>query len=690
MTYLSVDKLSKNYGLKVLFENLTFGIQKGEKMALIAPNGTGKSTLLRILAGQETPDRGQVMTRNGIRIAFLEQEPTLQPELTISGYISSSTSSEAARIAIAYEKAVHDQAENFNEVTAAAYEKASAAMDAAGAWDFEQRLTQILGKLNIHDLDQPISTLSGGEKKRVALAFALIDEPDLLILDEPTNHLDVEMIEWLEGYLTRSTMTLLMVTHDRYFLDRVCNQILELSEGVLYHHRGNYSYYLEKRAEREEVFATEVAKAGQLLKKELDWMRRQPKARTTKSKSRIASFYETEKKASSRKPDAEMRLEVTMSRMGNKILELERVSKSWGEKVMLRDFSYTFSKGERIGVIGPNGVGKSTFLKLLTGEEAPDAGKIDTGTTIVFGHYRQQHKPLPEDVRVIDVIKEVAEVITLSDGSRITASQFLEHFMFPGAVQYAPVAKLSGGERRRLALMMVLVQNPNFLILDEPTNDLDLVTLGKLEEFLLGFGGCLIVVSHDRFFMDRLVQHYFAFEGDGKIRDFNGTYLEYRELMEELEEEVRGKGAASGNRSADSGAGGSGGRTGTSGAGGAGSSASSGSAASGNGKSGGGLGNSPASGSAGTKSGSPSGAAGKGAAASPSAGPKLSFNERKEFNKLEQEIARLEVRKSEIEAQLSGGTLPYEELQRLSAAYAQLSDETDEKTLRWLELAERA
>jgi ATP-binding cassette subfamily F protein uup len=652
MTYLSVDKLSKNYGLKVLFENLTFGIQKGEKMALIAPNGTGKSTLLRILAGQETPDRGEVMTRNGIRIAFLDQEPALQPELTISGYISSGTS-EAARIAIAYEKAVHDQAENFNDTTAAAYEKASAAMDAAGAWDYEQRLAQILGKLNIHDLDQPISTLSGGEKKRVALAFALLDEPDLLILDEPTNHLDVEMIEWLETYLTRSTMTLLMVTHDRYFLDRVCNQILELSEGVLYHHRGNYSYYLEKRAEREEVFATEVAKAGQLLKKELDWMRRQPKARTTKSKSRIASFYETEKKASSRKPDAEMRLEVTMSRMGNKILELEKVSKAWGDKVVLRDFSYTFSKGERIGIIGPNGVGKSTFLKLLNGEVAPDSGKIDTGTTIVFGHYRQQHKPLPEDVRVIDVIKEVAEVITLSDGSRITASQFLEHFMFPGAVQYAPVAKLSGGERRRLALMMVLVQNPNFLILDEPTNDLDLVTLGKLEEFLLGFGGCLIVVSHDRFFMDRLVQHYFAFEGDGKIRDFNGTYMEYRELQEELEEESRRQASEvrAGAR-ADSSAAGTG----------------KGAAVTGKGAA----------------------VTGKGAAASPSAGPKLTDNERKEFSKLEQEIAKIEIKKSEIEAQLSSGALPYDQLQQLSADYARLSGEADEKTLRWLELAERA
>jgi ATP-binding cassette subfamily F protein uup len=669
MTYLSVDKLSKNYGLKVLFENLTFGLQKGDKTALIAPNGTGKSTLMRIIAGEETPDSGEVMVRNGIRIGFLPQEPELNPNLTISGYISGGNS-DLARVALAYEKAVTEQSLEYNDQTAAAFERATEAMDAANAWDFEQRLEQILGKLNIHDLEQSISTLSGGERKRVALAFVLLEEPDVLILDEPTNHLDVEMIEWLEAFLSRSTMTLLMVTHDRYFLDRVCNSILEMSDGTLYHHKGNYGYYLEKRAEREEVFATEVAKAGQLFKKELDWMRRQPKARTTKSKSRIDAFYETEKKAKGKKDEGEVRLEVNMARMGNKILELEGVSKSFGEKVILDGFEYTFSKGERIGIIGKNGVGKSTFLKILTGEEPIDSGKIDTGTTIVFGHYRQQHKSLPENMRVIDVIKEVAEVIQLADGSRISVTQFLEHFMFPAAMQYAPVSKLSGGERRRLALMMVLIKNPNFLILDEPTNDLDLMTLNKLEDFLLGFGGCLILVSHDRFFMDKLVQHYFAFEGDGKIRDFNGRYTEYREMIAE-EEAARKLGSGSGIGRGDGGSLNSGG---------VGAKAGGGVAVGGTG---GGVGTGRASGvAAGATSGKP-------AEKSPEL-PKLSFKERKEFSKLEADIAKLEEEKVEIEAIMSAGELALDALKKKSQQYAELTEILEEKTLIWLEMAERA
>lgn len=688
MTYLSVDKLSKNYGLKTLFENLTFGLQKGDKTALIAPNGTGKSTLMRILAGQETPDSGEVMVRNGVRIGFLPQEPELDPHLTIRQFIASGHS-ELARIALAYEEAVTNQSLEYNDQTAAAFERATAAMDAAQAWDFEQRLVQILGKLNINDLEQSIATLSGGERKRVALAFVLLEEPDVLILDEPTNHLDVEMIEWLEALLTRSAMTLFMVTHDRYFLDRVCNSILELSDGTLYHHKGNYAYYLEKRAEREEVFATETAKAGQLFKKELEWMRRQPKARTTKSKSRIEAFYETEKKAKGKKEDGEVRLEVNMTRMGNKILELTGVSKSFGDKTILRNFEYTFSKGERIGIIGKNGVGKSTFLKILTGESPVDSGTIDTGTTIVFGHYRQQHEPLPENMRVIDVIKEVAEVIQLADGSRISVTQFLEHFMFPAAMQYAPVAKLSGGERRRLALMMVLIKNPNFLILDEPTNDLDLVTLNRLEEFLLGFGGCLILVSHDRFFMDKLVQHYFAFEGDGVIRDFNGRYTEYRELLLEEEAarkeqvELGKKGSAGGaGKGAGSGLGrGDGGLvSGGDAAGGASRSGGSGGAVSG---ADGGM-------EAGRVSGAGAGAASSKGNEKSSEMPKLSFKERKEFSKLEGEIAKLEGEKAEIEAALSAGNLHLDVLKQKSERYAELMATLDEKTLLWLEMAERA
>jgi ABC transport system ATP-binding/permease protein len=650
MTYLSVEKLSKNYGLKILFEGLTFGLQKGDKTALIAPNGTGKSTLMRILAGKEKQDSGIVSVRNGIHISFLEQEPELDPALSISGYIAAGHSP-AARLSLAYEQAAAAQAAEYTSETAAAFERATAAMEAANAWDFEQRLTQILGKLNVHDLDQPIATLSGGERKRVALAFALLDDPDLLILDEPTNHLDVEMIGWLEQYLARSTMTLLMVTHDRYFLDRVCTHILELSDGTLYHHRGNYSYYLEKRAEREEVFATETAKAGQLLKKELEWMRRQPKARTTKSKSRIAAYYDTEKKAAGKADAGEVRLEVNMSRLGKKILELKKVSKRFDEKIILDGFSYSFNRGERIGVIGPNGVGKSSFLNILTGALAPDFGEIDTGQTIVFGHYRQQNTPPPEDVRVIDVIREVAEVIQMTDGSHISVSQFLEHFNFPGSMQYAPVAKLSGGERRRLALMMVLVKNPNFLILDEPTNDLDLVTLNKLEEFLLGFGGCLILVSHDRFFMDRLVQHYFAFEGEGRIRDFNGRYEEYRELLEEEELAARQEAARipEGSKS----------------------SAKNGFLTDGESK-------------AGVASNS-----GKKEVTNKSLTP-LSFKERKEFDRIEKEIEKLEAEKTQLEVLLSSGKLSHEELRVESERYAGLSSRIEGLTLHWMELAERA
>lgn len=626
MTYLSTENLGKKYGLKLLFEDLTFGISKGDKTALIAQNGVGKSTLLKILAEKETPDSGKVMIRNGIKVAMLEQEPELNDSMTINQFIAHGEN-EMVKVVQQYDKAVAAQAENYNEKTQEAFDKALAKMDAANAWDYEQRLHQILGVLNIHDLDQSISSLSGGQRKRVALAFALLDEPDLLILDEPTNHLDVEMIEWLEAYLTKSTMTLLMVTHDRYFLDRVCNHILEIEDGQLYHHKGNYEYFLQKKAEREEVYATEVAKAGKLMKKEQEWMRRQPKARTTKSKSRIDAFYETEKKAKSGKIKQEVKLEVDMSRIGGQVLELKNVSKSFDDLVILKDFEYSFNKGERIGIIGKNGVGKSTFLKIITGEESVDSGEVSTGQTIVYGHYKQSGIEIKEKERVIDVIKEIAEVIVLANGDTISVSQFLEHFMFDSKMQYTPVSKLSGGEKRRLGLMMVLIKNPNFLILDEPTNDLDLITLEKLEGFLSNFGGCLIIVSHDRYFMDNLVEHYFVFEGNGVVNDFNGTYSEYRALKAEQETEQK-------NSSPEK-----------------------------------------------KKSDHPK--------PSNSDPEKLSFNERKEYQKLEKEIEELEKKKSAIHSQMSNSELDYEKLQELSETFSALKEELEEKELRWLELAER-
>ncbi|WP_018127929.1 ABC-F family ATP-binding cassette domain-containing protein [Balneola vulgaris] len=634
MTYLSTENLTKKYGLKLLFENLTFGISKGDKTALIAQNGTGKSTLLKILAGQENPDAGEVMVRNGIRIGFLAQDPQLDEHLTIEEYISHG-SNEMVKIVQHYEKAVADQAADYNEKTQEAFDKALAKMDAANAWDYEQRLKQILGVLNIHNLEQPISSLSGGQRKRVALAFVLLDEPDLLILDEPTNHLDVEMIEWLEGYLAKSTMTLLMVTHDRYFLDRVCNHILEIEHGELFHHKGNYAYFLQKKAEREEIYATEVAKAGKLMKKEQEWMRRQPKARTTKSKSRIDAFYETEKKAKSGRVQKEVQLDVNMSRMGGQILELENVSKSYGDLVILDNFEYSFKKGERIGIIGKNGVGKSTFLKVITGEEPIDSGEVKTGQTIIYGHYKQQGLTFKENERVIDVIKEVAEVIELANGDTISASQFLEHFLFDSKMQYTPVKKLSGGERRRLGLMMVLIKNPNFLILDEPTNDLDLITLEKLESFLADFGGCLIIVSHDRYFMDNLVQHYFVFEGNGVISDFNGTYQEYKQLQAAQEEEAK---KATEQKAKQA-----------------------------------------------TQKLSPSASK-----ESASDAQKLSFKERKRYNALEKEIEKHTKELAEIEASLSSGELDFEAIQETSKTYETLKETLEEKELEWLELAERA
>ncbi|MBT5976513.1 MAG: ABC-F family ATP-binding cassette domain-containing protein, partial [Flavobacteriales bacterium] len=522
MNYLSIDRLSKGFGERTLFENVSFGLAQGDKVAFVANNGTGKSTLLKILAGKDIPDSGEFNFRDGIRVAYLEQEPVLagSEDQTLEAFVKQA-SADILEVIRQYEEAL-DMSSNGSEESLKALERTSAAMDSREAWDFDRRLETMLGRFGIHDLTQRVDTLSGGQRKRLAIALTVLDTPDLLILDEPTNHLDIDMIEWLEQFLMQANITLLMVTHDRYFLDRVCNQILEMHNGKMYRHNGNYAYFLEKRSQREDALQIEIDKAGKLMKKELEWMRRQPKARTTKSKARIDAFDEIKTKANSGKKQGELKLDVKMSRIGGKVLELKKVYKSYDDLEILKGFDYTFKKGERIGVLGKNGVGKSTFLNIITGKEKADSGKVNLGDTIVYGYYTQTGLKLKEDKRVIDVLKDVAEVIQLADGSKLTASQFLQFFLFPPDMQYNFVSQLSGGERRRLHLLTVLIKNPNFLVLDEPTNDLDLLTLNKLEEFLDNFSGCLIIVSHDRYFMDKLVDHLFVFEGEGKVRDFWG------------------------------------------------------------------------------------------------------------------------------------------------------------------------
>ncbi len=537
MNHLSAQNLSKTFGEKELFSDLNFGLHKGEKTALIANNGTGKSTLLKILAGKETADAGKVTLREGIKVAFLDQDPQFQKGLTIDELIASSHSA-ISKVIQEYEMAIEEQSVYHNTETQKKLEQATAEMDHKNAWDYDRRLKQLLSLFRISDTTIMTDVLSGGEKKRLALALVLLDEPELLILDEPTNHLDIDMIEWLEAYLSRSNLTLIMVTHDRYFLDRVCNHILEMSQGQLYYHNGNYEYFLQKKFEREEVTRVETDKARQLMKKELEWLRRQPKARTTKSKSRIQAFDGIKEKATGQRNEQDLKLQVNVRRIGGKILEIEKLSKSYGEIKIVEDFSYMFKRGERIGIIGKNGSGKTSFLNLITGNETADSGNVVIGQTIVFGYYRQAGIPVSGEKTVIEVVKDIAEVVRMGDGNSISASKFLEHFMFPPEVQYKQVSLLSGGEKRRLYLLMVLIKNPNFLILDEPTNDLDLLVLNRLEEFLMNFGGCLILVSHDRYFLDKLTDHLFIFEGDGRVRDYYGSYTKY---SLENEKEKQGK-----------------------------------------------------------------------------------------------------------------------------------------------------
>ena len=532
MNYLSVENLGKNYGERILFKGLTFGLSQGDKMALIANNGTGKSTMLNIIAGQDISDEGTITLRKGIKTAYLAQEPNFDANHSIEELINENQT-EISLLIKEYQSALKHIELCNNPLNNRVLEDLTNKMDKANAWDYERRIKQILLRFNISDLTQKVGDLSGGQKKRLSLALLLLNEPDLLLLDEPTNHLDVEMIEWLEKYLQQQKITLLMVTHDRYFLDRVCNHILELEDGKLYHHTGNYAYFLEKRAKRESIYDTNLSKTGKLLKKELEWMRRSPKARTTKSKARIANFNKIKEKASRKKVKHELNLEIKMSRIGSKILELKKVYKIYGDLKILNGFDYTFKKGERIGIVGKNGVGKSTFLDILTQNETTDSGKVNIGETIVYGYFSQKGIQLKEDKRVVDSLKDIAEVIVMANGTKVTASQMLTHFMFPPKTQHTFVSKLSGGEKRRLYLLMVLMKNPNFLILDEPTNDLDLLTLNKLEDFLLQFSGCLIIVSHDRYFMDKLTDHLFVFEGDGIIKDEYCSYSEYREKQVE-------------------------------------------------------------------------------------------------------------------------------------------------------------
>ena len=527
MNYLSVENISKSYGERILFQELFFGLSKGDKMALIANNGTGKSSMLKIIAGKDVSESGKITLRNGIRIGYLEQDPIFNEGFTIKEFLDNSNS-EIMQIIKGYDKALELQTNDFNDATSQRFQEASLLMDKANAWNFNNELKQLLSRFKIDDLYQNLKDLSGGQRKRLSLAALIMDAPELLLLDEPTNHLDIEMIEWLEDYLKTQNITLLMITHDRYFLDRVCNHILELEDGKLYHHKGNYSYFLQKRAEREANFNTEISKAGKLMKKELEWIRKTPQARTTKSKARVDNFENIKQKANSKKVKQELKLEVKMSRVGGKILELKKVYKSYGDLTILSGFDYVFKNGERIGIIGDNGVGKSTFLNIITQKEKADSGKINIGETIVYGYFNQKGIELKEDKRVIEVLKDIADVIIMANGSKISASQLLEHFMFDGQMQYTYVSKLSGGEKRRLYLLTVLMKNPNFLILDEPTNDLDLLTLNKLEEFLLDFKGCLILVSHDRYFMDKLTDHLFVFRGNGFIEDHYCSYSELR------------------------------------------------------------------------------------------------------------------------------------------------------------------
>ena len=620
ISYLQIENLTKSFGAKVLFENISFGVAENQRIAIVAKNGTGKTTLLNIIAGDEDYDSGRITFRNGLRVGYLSQTPDFPKELSVLDACMRSDN-EMARTVAEYEKAMLDpETQNLEEVLAK--------MDMLKAWDYESRVKQILGKLKIHDFNQKIGELSGGQLKRVALANVLIGEPDLLILDEPTNHLDLEMVEWLEEFLKRAAGALLMVTHDRYFLDRVCTDIIEIDSLGLFHYQGNYQYYLDKRDERMAVFDAETTRMKNLYRTELDWMRRQPQARATKAKSRIDRFYEIEQRAKMRREERNVNLAVKAIYLGSKIFEAKYISKSFGELKILDQFYYNFARYEKMGIVGKNGTGKSTFLKMLLGMVKPDSGTFDIGETVSFGYYSQDGLQFDEQKKVIDVVRDIAEEIDLGGGKKMSASQFLQHFLFTPETQYNYVYKLSGGEKRRLYLCTVLMQNPNFLVLDEPTNDLDIATMNVLEDYLCSFKGCVIVVSHDRYFMDKVVDHLLVFNGDAKIKDFPGNYTDYREWRELEEEEQREQAKLQEKKTAPK------------------------------------------------------------PVEEKEKPRKLSYKEKKELEALEVEIPQLEEEKADIETQLSSGTLSGDEITALSKRYEELSNLIDEKTMRWLELSE--
>ena len=618
ISFLQVENLSKRFGEQLLFENITFGIGKNQKVALIAKNGMGKSTLLRIIAGKDSADTGSVIFRNDISIGILDQDPELNPENYVFEEVFNSENP-TLKLIKTYEQAVKD-----NDTSA--LEELIPQMDALAAWDYDTQVKQILSELKVDKYSLRIKELSGGQRKRVGLAKILISNPDFLILDEPTNHLDVEMTEWLEEYLEKTNATLLMVTHDRYFLDRVCDKIIEIDDFGLFAYEGNYSYYLEKRNERIEARNASIDKAKNLLRTEQEWMRRMPQARGHKAKYRIDNFYKIKEVASQNTTEQQLELDIKGQRLGKKILELEHVNKSYGDFCVLRDFSYKFVRGEKIGIIGKNGVGKSTFLNIITRQIEPDSGTIEIGETVVYGYYKQDGISFKEDDRPIDIVKNISEKIDLGNGRVMSASQFLEYFLFPDKLQYSLVAKLSGGERRRLYLLTVLMSNPNFLILDEPTNDLDIMTLNVLEDYLKSFQGCLIIVSHDRFFTDKVVDRVFAFEGNGVVKDFPGNYTQYKNKKEEEEllrkqEEKKIPATPKPVREKEK-------------------------------------------------------------------IRKLTFKERQEMQQLESDMENLNTEKTTLETALNSGTLDTNELVKSSQRIAEIIDLLDEKEMRWLELSE--
>lgn len=624
VSFLQVDNLTKSFGDLVLFDNISFGLAEGQRIGLIAKNGSGKTTLLNILAGKESYDSGSIVFRRDLRVAYLEQDPFYDGNLSVIE-VCFQSGNDITELIAQYEKVI-------NSTDHSNLDAILQRMDMLQAWEYEHRAKQILAQLKIKDFNQKISELSGGQLKRVALANVLITEPNLIILDEPTNHLDLDMVEWLEDYLQRSRLSLLMVTHDRYFLDRVCSEIIEIDNKSLYQYNGNYSYYLEKRDERISAQNAEIDRANNLMRKELDWMRRQPQARGTKAKSRIDAFYDLEKKAKQQRDEGNVKLEMKGSYIGNKIFEAKHVYKSFGNIKILEDFNYIFARYEKLGIVGNNGTGKSTFIKMLMGEVTPDKGEFDIGETVNFGYYSQDGLVFDDQLKVIDVIRDIAEVIDLGNGNRLSASQFLQHFLFPPEKQHNFVYKLSGGEKRRLYLCSVLIKNPNFLVLDEPTNDLDIMTLNILEEYLQQFRGCVIIVSHDRYFMDKVVDHLLAFKGQAQIKDFPGNYSDYREWNEIQTELEREKALLD----------------------------------------------------------KPKAEKPQVIEKQSDEKKKLSYKERREFEELDALIPQLEAEKAQIEAELSSGSLSNDELITKSNRIGELISDIEIKTMRWLELSELA